>query len=104
MLSIRFDSKREWWVSGRAFARLFQTALRDGVMPANLEDWFHAAEANGGLDVSEIDQSEAGALVAALYSTAEREVEQLRNADQATEDGSYRISLQKLLALQKPSA
>lgn len=99
MLSIRFSSDREWWVSGQVFARLFQTALRSGIMPAGLEEWFHVAEANGGLDLSQIPTAEARELVAALQSTAEREVQFFQDSALATEDSSYRISLQKLLAL-----
>ena len=101
MLSIRFNPKSEWWVSGSAFERLFQAALKDGIMPARLEEWFHVADANGGLDVSQIAPAEADELVAALRSTAEREVLRLRDAGAASDDGSYRISLEKLLALVK---
>jgi hypothetical protein len=99
MLSIRFDSKTEWWVSGGTFARLFEAALRDGIMPARLEEWRHIADANGGLDLSQLAPADAGEFVAALRSTAEREVQRLKDASATTPDGSYRISLQKLLAL-----
>ena len=100
MLSIRFDSNTEWWVSGGTFARLFEAALREGTMPVHLGEWLHVAEANGGLDVSELAAADAGQLVAALRSTAEREVHRLRDRSATTPDGSYRISLQKLLALE----
>jgi hypothetical protein len=99
MLSIRFGSEGEWWVSGKVFERLFQTALKDGSMPEHLEEWLYVADANGGLSVSHMAPDEAAQLIAALRSTAEREVEQLRDAGATTEDGSYRISLEKLLAL-----
>jgi hypothetical protein len=101
MLSIRFDSKTEWWVSGTTFARLFETALRDGIMPAQLESWLHVADANGGLDISQLPLDEASELVTALRSTAEREVQRLWRTGATTPDGSYRLSLQKLLELDK---
>jgi hypothetical protein len=100
MLSIRFDSNSEWWVSSATFTRLFETALREGVMPARLEQWLDVADANGGLDISELDSADAAELVTALRSMAEREVERLRDASPTTPDGSYRVSLEKLLALE----
>jgi hypothetical protein len=101
MLSIRFDSNNEWWVSGRVLTRVFETSLNDGTMPKRLEEWLHVADANGGLDLSQIGPNDAAELKTALYSTAEREVQRLRAARPTTEDGSYRISLEKLLALDK---
>src|SRR3954469_6287748 len=98
MISIRFDSESEWWVSGKVFERLFQSALKDGTMPSHLEEWLRVADANGGFNVSHLAPAEAGELIAALRSTAEREVEQLRDVPETTEDGSYRVSLEKLLA------
>jgi hypothetical protein len=101
MLSIRFDSKTEWWVSSETFARLVEAALRDGVMPAHLEEWRHIADANGGLDLSQLAPADADEFVAAIRSTAEREVQRLRHASATTPDGSYRVSLQKLLTLEQ---
>ena len=99
MLSIRFDSTSEWWVSGGTFERLFQTALRDGSMSTDLEQWLHVADANGGLDLSKLEPADARQLAAALRSTAEREVRRLENTSATTPDGSYRVSLEKMLAL-----
>jgi hypothetical protein len=99
VLSIRFDAKTEWWVSGGTLARLFEVALRDGLMPAHLEQWLHIADANGGLDLSQLAPTEAADLAAALRSTAEREVQRLADTSETTPDGSYRVSLQKLLSL-----
>lgn len=99
MLSIRFDSKAEWWVSGGTFARLFESALSQGIMPPHLEQWLHIADANGGLDLSQLAPADAGELVASLRCTAEREVQRLGDKGVTTPDGSFRISLQKLLAL-----
>jgi hypothetical protein len=103
MLSIRFGPDTEWWVSAGTFARLFETALREGTMPAHPEQWLHVADANGGLDVSQLAPAEAGELTAALRSTAEREVQRLQDRAATSPDGSYRVSLQKLLALDKTS-
>lgn len=100
MLSIRLDSKREWWVSGKVFERLVQAALSNR-MPPHLEKWRHVADANGGFDLSEIDPAEAGELLANLRSTAAQEVQRLKDADERTDNGSYRISLQKFLTLEK---
>ena len=104
MLSIRFDSRNEWWVSGGAFTRLFQAAQKDGLMAKDLEQWLHVADANGGLDVSQIAPAEAVRLATALRSTAEREVQRLRDLTPTSDDGSYRASLQKLLALDNIAA
>lgn len=97
MLSIRFNLKHEWWVSGTTFDRLFQSALDSGKMPSRLEHWRHIADANGGLELSTMEQSEANELVTALRSTAESELNRLKNADPTSEDGSYCVSLIKLL-------
>ena len=97
MLSIRFNPKHEWWVSGTTFDRLFQLALDSGKMSPNLEHWRHVADANGGLDLSTMEPSETDELVAALRYTAERELARLGNVDPASEDEAYRIGLLKLL-------
>jgi hypothetical protein len=97
MLSIQLNDKHEWWVSGKVFERLFQSALDGGKMPPDLEHWRHVADANGGLNLSRINPLEANEMVTALRDTAEREIARLRDADPATEDGSYCTSLLKLL-------
>ena len=97
MLSIRFNLEHDWWVSGKTFDRLFQSALDSGKMLPNLERWRHVANANGGLDLSIMEPSETDELVTALRYTAERELGHLGNIDLASEDGSYRIDLLKLL-------
>jgi hypothetical protein len=99
MLSIRFDSKTEWWVSSGIFERLVEAALQDSAMPPHLEEWYYIAVANGGMDVSRFPPVAACGFVAALRSTAEREVQRLRDAGATTPDGSYRIGLQRLLTL-----
>ena len=104
MLSIRLGSNTEWWVSGSSLARLFQMALRDGFMSAELGKWLDVADANGGLDVSQIAPSEGAKLIAALRSAAECDVKRLLKMPETREDGSYRVSLQKFLALEKPKA
>lgn len=101
MLSIRFNSKADWWVSGEAFTRLFEAALRGGNMPADLRKWLDVADANGGLDLSRLAPDDASVITAALRVTAERETEHLKNARPTTPDGSYRASLEKLLALEQ---
>jgi hypothetical protein len=99
MLSIRFDSQTEWWVSGGLFERLVEAARQDGAMPPHLEEWRHIAAANGGMDLSRFPAVAACEFIAALRSTAEREVQRLRDASATTPDGSYRIGLQRLLTL-----
>jgi hypothetical protein len=103
MLSIRFDAHHEWWVSGKVFERLFQSALDSGRMSPALEEWRHVTDANGGLDLSMLEPSEAKALVTALRDTAERDLARLGDIDPASEDGTYKASLQKLLEASRPS-
>ncbi|QRK11628.1 hypothetical protein JQX13_17075 [Archangium violaceum] len=97
MLSIHFDAEREWWVSGRIFERLFQSALDSGKMPSKLEQWLHVADANGGLDLSLLDPSEASELVTVLRDAALRDLAKLGDVDAESEDGAYRDSLLKML-------
>ena len=66
-------------------------------MPHDLEKWRDVADANGGLDLTTMKPSEADTLVTALRHTAERELPRLADTDPASEDGSYRIGLLKLL-------
>ena len=103
MLSIRFNGDHEWWVSGKIFDRLFQSALDNGMSP-NLEHWRDVANANGGFSVTRMERSQADELVTALRSAAERDLTQLGAADPATEDGSYCIGLLKLLEAMSKSA
>jgi len=97
MLSIRLNAKHEWWVSGKVFDRLFQSTLDSGRLAPGLEHWRHVADANGGLDVSAMDPSEAGELATALRQTAESELARLGDVDPGSEDGTYRVSLLKLV-------
>jgi len=97
MLSICFGPENEWWVSGRNFHRLFQSALDDGKIPPALEHWRHVADANGGFDLSGMEPSDADQLTTALRQTAERELARLGNVSAASEAGDYRSSLLKLL-------
>jgi hypothetical protein len=103
MLSISFDSEHEWWVSGKIFERLFQSALDRGMSP-KLEQWRDVANANGGLDLTLMEPGEADELMTALRSAAERDLTQLGAADPASEDGSYRVGLLKLLDAMPKSA
>jgi hypothetical protein len=99
MLSIRFSANNEWWVSGRIFDRLFQSALDSGKMSPKLEYWRHVADANGGLELSLLAPAEANELVKALRDTALRDLAKLGDVDAEaeSEDGSYKGSLLKML-------
>lgn len=99
MLSIRFGTDHEWWVSGRVFERLFLSALEHGQLAPSLEEWRHMADANGGLSFGEDEQDAACELIAGLRAAAIAELEQLRDADLHTQDGTYKVSLEKLLAV-----
>jgi len=48
MLSIRFDTDHEWWISSQVFERLFVSALDHDQLSRELEEWRHVADANGG--------------------------------------------------------
>lgn len=99
MLSIRFESDREWWVSSQVFERLFLSALdRKYITPA-LEKWRHIADANGGLSLADIDLSIAHDLKIGLLKAASAELEQFRDVNPNTEDDAYILSLEKLLTL-----
>jgi hypothetical protein len=97
MISIQFRPDSDWWVSGKVLDRLFEAALHSGIMPPRLAKWHEVADANGGLDLSLIDPSDAKDLANALKLTAEGELSRLRDAEPASDDGSYRASLTKLL-------
>ena len=98
MLSIRFDTDHEWWVSGRVFERLFLSALEHGQLSPSLEEWRHVADANGGFSFGEDEQDVARDLMTGLRAAAIAELSRLGNVDLHTQDGTYKVSLEKLLA------
>jgi hypothetical protein len=97
MLSIRFDTEREWWVSGRIFERLFLSALEHGQLAPLLEEWRHVADANGGLSFDRVEQGVAAELMVGLRAEARAGWRGSGNVDLQTEDGTYRVSLGKTL-------
>lgn len=99
MLSIRFDEEREWWISGQSFDRLFRFALEHGILRAELEEWQHVANANGGLDLTQLEEAEAEELATGLRAAAERELAELQAADPESPDGSYKTGLERLLSV-----
>lgn len=100
MLSICFteDHQHEWWVSSRVFDRLFSSAIEHGQLPPSLEEWQHVAAANGGLSFGEDEQDVARELMAGLRAAAIAELARLGDVDLHTQDGTYKVSLEKLLA------
>ncbi|HEX2688567.1 MAG TPA: hypothetical protein VHN14_18190 [Kofleriaceae bacterium] len=99
MLSIRFDQDHEWWVSGRVFERLFMSALEHGHLAPSLEEWRHVADANGGFSLARLEPAVACNLVSGLRAAASAELARLGDVDLHTEDGTYKVSLEKLLAV-----
>jgi len=99
MLSIRFDKEHEWWVSGRVFERLFLSALEHGELASSLEDWRHVADANGGFSLARLEPAIAHDLTAGLRAAASAELARLGDVDLRTEDGTYKVSLEKLLVI-----
>ena len=99
MLSIRFDDDHEWWVSGRVFERLFLSALEHGQLAPSLEEWRHIADANGGFSFTEDELGIRRELTAGLRAAAKAELTRLGDVDLHTEDGTYKVSLEKLLAV-----
>lgn len=99
MLSIRFDTDREWWVSGRVFERLFLSALEHGQLAPSLEEWRHVADANGGFSLARLEPAVARDLITGLRAAASAELARLGNVDLRTEDGTYKVSLEKLLVV-----
>jgi len=99
MLSIRFDEEREWWVSGRAFERLFLSALEHGQLAPALEEWRHVADANGGFSLARLEPGVSRDLTVGLRAAASAELARLGNVDEDSEDGTYKVSLEKLLAV-----
>jgi hypothetical protein len=101
MLSICFsdDHTREWWVSSHVFERLFLSGLEHGQLPPSLEEWRYVATANGGLSFNGEEQGVARELMAGLRAAASAELARLGNVDLGSEDGTYKVSLEKLLAV-----
>jgi hypothetical protein len=101
MLSICFteDPAHEWWVSGKVFDRLFASALKRGDVAPSLQDWQYVAAANGGLSFSEDERGVARELMTGLGAAARAELVRLGDVDILSEDGTYKVSLEKLLAL-----
>ena len=99
MLSIRFDEHHEWWVSSTVFERLFASALEHEQLPPALEEWRHVAAANGGLSFGDDEQGVARELLTGLRAAAAADLARLGDVDPSTEEGSYRASLVKLLAI-----
>jgi hypothetical protein len=99
MLSIRFDDDHEWWASGQVFERLFRSALAHGHLAAALEEWRHFADANGGFSMAAMDPAIARDLRVGLRAAAGAELERLGDTNLQPEDATYKVSLQKLLAV-----
>jgi hypothetical protein len=99
MLSIRFDNDREWWVTGAVFERLFLSGLGYGQLAPSLEEWRHVADANGGFSLARLEPAVARDLTAGLRAAASAELARLGNVDLRTADGTYKVSLEKLLAV-----
>jgi hypothetical protein len=96
MLSIRLDDEREWWVSSAVFDRLFESALTHGDVAPELADWQMIAHANGGCSLIDAEEVTQG-----LFAAARREIALVADADLASADGTYKVSLGKLLALER---
>jgi hypothetical protein len=101
MLSICFteDHKHEWWVSSSVFERLFLSAIEHGQLAPSLEEWRYVAAANGGLSFDEDEQDVARELMVGLRAAATAELARLGEVNLHTQDGTYKISLEKLLAV-----
>ena len=99
MLSIRFDNDHEWWVSSHVFERLFLSALENDQLAPALEEWRHVADANGGFSLADMEPAAARDLKAGLRAAASAELARLSDVDLRTEDGTYKVSLEKLLAV-----
>ncbi|MFD7846105.1 hypothetical protein ACFV4K_24570 [Nocardia sp. NPDC059764] len=96
MLSVRFGSENEWWVSGSVFDRLFDAAIGYELMPGDLEDWRYVVDANGGMDVNKEKPQDAGRFKAALLESAQRE---LNSVERTQDNWTYTTSLEKLVKL-----
>lgn len=105
MLSIMFAENREWWVSGPVFERLFDAAMNEGFMPERLERWRHETDANGGIYLPDRPADDARTFIGALSRAARSELKKFADVDLDTQDGTYVVSLQKLLvALEQDSS
>ena len=85
-------------MSGRVFERLFLSALEHGQLAPSLEEWRYVAVANGGLSFDEDEQDVARELMAGLRAAAIAELARLGDVDLHSQDGTYKVSLEKLLA------
>jgi hypothetical protein len=101
MLSICFtaDLKHEWWASSGVFNRLFLSALEHGYLPDSVSEWRHVAAANGGLSFDADEQAIADELMEGLTAAARADLTRLGDVDLGTDDGTYKVSLEKLLAV-----
>lgn len=99
MLSIRFDPTHEWWAPGSVVERLFQSALASRHLAPELEDWQHVADANGGLSFADLEPEVARDLRAGLRAAATAELTRLGRVDRKTDDGTYKESLERLVAV-----
>lgn len=68
-------------------------------LPPSLEEWRLIASANGGLSFSGEEQGIARELMTGLRAAAQAELARLGNVDLSTEDGTYKVSLENLLAV-----
>jgi hypothetical protein len=101
MLSICFadDQEHEWWAPSHVFERLFLSALEHGQLASSLEEWRHIATANGGLSFNDDEQGVARELMSGLRAAARAELTRLGDVDLRSDDGTYKVSLEKLLAI-----
>jgi hypothetical protein len=100
MLSIRFSEGREWWTSAADFERLYQSALGQGALAPELEEWRHVAEANGGLSLDSLDAVTARQLALGLRQAAQEDLARLPEIlpqSSETSDARYGASLRDLL-------
>lgn len=66
-------------------------------MPERLERWRHEADANGGIFLPDRTPDDAGAFMLALSRAATSELASFSDVDCQTQDGTYVVSLRKLL-------
>ncbi|MFI7001289.1 hypothetical protein [Nocardia sp. NPDC050175] len=104
MLSIRFGDDREWWASGSIFDRLFAAGLRSEVIPPELAEMQHLANANGGLDFGLLDAKQAAELTIAIRDAARQEITELASLSLCPDDQSYLARLTRLLEVVPPHA
>src|ERR1041384_2083234 len=104
MLSICFteDHRHELWVSSPVFERLFLSAIEHGQLESSFSEWLHVAAANGGLSFGDDERDVARLLMSGLRAAASAELARLGNVDLRTEDGTYKVSLEKLLIATDP--